>query len=163
MIFGSHRIVKERRGNTGSSPALPGYKGEFVRLLYAIIFVQFVVIAIILAGLSNEYLSNAYMRAWIGANLPFLGILLHGEVDALFIGAALGATGLLIQRRVQAAKPQEDARRAVKPAASGYASTSLVQNRTFQSDPIPDHASPSSVNPQELPQDIREELEKVDS
>jgi hypothetical protein len=134
-------MVKESPGNTGSPPTLPSYKEGFVRLLYGIIVAEFVVITILLFGFSNEYLNNAYQQTWIRANLPLLGILLHGEVDALFVGAALGATVLLIQRRVQAAKSQEDARRGVKPATSTYKPTSLVQNLTLQSDPIPDHAS----------------------
>lgn len=87
---------------------LPDYKEEFVRLLYAIIVGEFVVITILLFGFSNEYLSNAYMQTWIGANLPFLGILLHGEVDALFIGVAIGAIVILVQRRVRKAKSQEN-------------------------------------------------------
>jgi hypothetical protein len=147
-----------------SQATLPGYKEEFVRLLYAIIVTEFVVITILLFGFSNEYLSNAYMRTWISANLPFLGILLHGEVDALFIGVALGAMVLLIQRRVQAAKTREDPRRSVNPVALGYKPTSLVQNRTPQSDTSPDQVSLSRVKPRnETPKDDGKELKKTDS
>jgi len=124
---------------------------------------EFVVITILLFGFSNEYLSNAYMRTWISANLPLLGILLHGEVDALFIGVALGAMVLLIQRRVQAAKSQDDPRRGVKPAALGHSSTSLAQNRTLQSDPVSD-PSPARARAQDgLPQENNKELKKKNS
>ncbi|SRR5712692_8756531 len=144
-------MVKESRGNMGSRPTLPSYKENFVRLLYAIIFVEFIVISVLLFGFSNEYLNNAYMRTWITANLPVLGVLLHGEVDALFIGAAIGAMVLLIQRRVQAAKSQEDTRRSVKPATPSYTPTPVVQNLTLQSNPIPNHASPSRTQAREEP------------
>jgi hypothetical protein len=148
----------------GFTSTLPGYKEEFVRLLYAVIVTEFVVITILLFGFSNEYLSNAYMRTWISANLPLLGLLLHGEVDALFIGVAVGAMVLLIQRRAQAAKSQEDPRRGVKPAATGYTPTSSVQNRTLQNDRIPDDASPSRARPQDgPPQDSNKELKKKNS
>jgi hypothetical protein len=122
--FGPHCIVKESLGNMYAPLTLPGYREEFVRLLYAIIVVEFVVIAILLFGFSNEYLSNAYLRDWIGANQPFLGILLHGEVDSLFIGVALGALLVLVQRRVRAAKSQEDLRPSINPSVPDYTSTS---------------------------------------
>jgi hypothetical protein len=143
---------------------LPSYKEEFVRFLYGIIVVEFAVITILLFGFSKEYLSNAYMQDWIAANLPFLGILLHGEVDALFIGVALGTIVLLIQRRVQMAKSQDDTRRGVKPAIPSYTSTPTIQTRTLQSDPIPDHTSVSRVRPHEEPsQDESKSLKKKDS
>lgn len=143
---------------------MPGYKEDFVRLLYAIIVMEFVVITILLFGFSNEYLNNAYMQTWIRANLPLLGILLHGEVDALFIGVALGAMALLIQRRVRTAKSQEDPRRGVKPPAPGYTPTSLIQNRTVQSDAIPNHGSLSRASLlEERSEDVSKELEKTDS
>ena len=143
---------------------MPSYKESFVRLLYTIIVLEFAVITILLFGFSNEYLNNAYQQTWIRANLPLLGLLLHGEVDALFIGAALGATVLLIQRRVQTAKSQEDTRRGLKPAALGHTPTSLIQNRTVQSDAIPNHASPSRASIlEERPEDVSKELEKTDS
>jgi hypothetical protein len=123
-------MVKESAGNTGSPPTLPSYKESFVRLLYTIIVLEFAVITILLFGFSNEYLNNAYQQTWIRANLPLLGLLLHGEVDALFIGAAIGAMVLLIQRRVQVAKSQEDTRRGVKP--------SDVQLHADPGDPKPD-------------------------
>src|SRR5712664_4175002 len=144
-------MVKESPGNTGSPPTLPSYKESFVRLLYSIIVLEFVVITILLFGFSNDYLNNAYQQTWIRANLPLLGVLLHGEVDALFIGAALGATVLLIQRRVQAAKSQEDTRRGVKPATPSRTSTPVFQNLALQSDPLPDQAYLSRAQSREEP------------
>jgi hypothetical protein len=71
---------------------------SFIHVLYAIILVQFVAIAVLLGGFSNEYLANVYFRAWVNSNYPLLGSLLQGQVDALLVGMALGATVLLIQR-----------------------------------------------------------------
>ena len=117
-------------------------------------------ITILLFGFSNEYLSNAYMRTWISANLPLLGILLHGEVDALFIGVALGAMVILIQRRSRAAKSQEDSRPGVRSTALGDSSTSLAQELTLQSDPISD-TSPTRARAQDRPpQDNNREEKK---
>ena len=77
---------------------MPEYREGFVRLLYSMILGQFVVIAILLAGFSSEYLSNVYFRIWVGNNFPQLGLLLTGQADALMIGMALSGTLLLIQR-----------------------------------------------------------------
>ena len=79
---------------------MPGYAQSFVRVLYMIIIVQFAIITILLGALSNEYLSNSYMQAWISTNVPLLGVFLHGELDALLIGLAIGAIFLVIQRRM---------------------------------------------------------------
>lgn len=141
---------------------MPSYKEGFVRLLYAIIVVEFVVITVLLFGFSNEYLSNAYMRTWINANLPVLGILLHGEVDALFIGVAIGAMVILVQRRVREAKSHESMRAGVKVPGPGHTSTSLVQDSPVQSDQIREQASPSRSEPNPTPhEDDRRELKKT--
>lgn len=79
---------------------MPGYAQNFVRALYLIIVVQFAIITILLGALSNEYLSNSYMQAWISTHVPLLGIFLHGELDALLIGLAIGAIFLVLQRRM---------------------------------------------------------------
>ena len=78
---------------------MPGYARSFVRLLYLIIVVQFTIITVLLGALSNEYLSNSYMQAWISTHVPLVGVFLHGELDALLIGLAIGAIFLVIQRR----------------------------------------------------------------
>ena|SRR2546426_10576961 len=77
---------------------MQSYREGFVHVLYAIILAQFVVIAVLMAGFSNEYLSNIFFRSWIDGNYPWLGTLLQGRVDALLVGMTLGATILLIQR-----------------------------------------------------------------
>src|SRR2546428_12256925 len=76
---------------------MPGYPERFVKLLYGIILAQFIVIAILLAGFSAEYLSNTYFRIWVDSNFPQFGLLLTGQVDSLLIGLALGGTILPIQ------------------------------------------------------------------
>src|SRR6266699_918568 len=77
---------------------MPGYPERFVKLLYGIILAQFIVIATLLAGFSNEYLSNVYFRIWVDNNFPQISMLLTGQIDALLIGMALGGTILLIHR-----------------------------------------------------------------
>src|SRR5437667_10419204 len=77
---------------------MPGYPERFVKLLYGIILAQFIVIAILLAGFSSEYLSNVYFRIWVDSNFPQLGLLLTGQVDALLIGMGISGTILMIQR-----------------------------------------------------------------
>jgi len=87
---------------------MPAYRDGFVHLLYAIILVQFVAVAVLLGGFTNEYLQNVYFRAWVESSYPWLGSLLQGQVDALLIGMALGATVLLIQRvRAESTIPDE--------------------------------------------------------
>lgn len=77
---------------------MPVYRERFVKLLYVIILGQFVAIAILLAGFSSEYLSNAYFRIWLDNTFPQAGLLLTGQFDALIIGMAVGITILLIQQ-----------------------------------------------------------------
>lgn len=77
---------------------MPSYREGFVRLLYAVILAQFVVIAILLGGFTSEYLSNVYFRIWLDNNFPQLGFLLTGQFDALIIGMAVGITILLIRQ-----------------------------------------------------------------
>ncbi len=144
---------------------MPSYRESFVRLLYAIIVAQFAVIAILLGGLSSEYLSNTYYQAWVAQNAPLLGFLLHGEVDALFIGIALGGTILLVQRRMGGAKTESLAGPAsVKPSPSTYIPVQPLQSQTVQDPPVPNHSTLSRKKdpPQERPEDILAELEKED-
>jgi hypothetical protein len=86
---------------------MDSYRERFARLLYGIILSQFIVIAILLGGFSNEYLSNAYFRIWLDNNFPRLGLLLTGQVDALLIGMAAGGTILLIQRMKNEANAEQ--------------------------------------------------------
>jgi hypothetical protein len=77
---------------------------RFHWLLYTIILAQFILIVALLGAFSTEYLSNAYMQTWARQNAPGLEIVLNGNVDVLLIGAAVGLTFLLIQKRREASR-----------------------------------------------------------
>jgi hypothetical protein len=77
---------------------------RFHWILYTIILAQFILIAVLLGAFSTEYLSNAYMQTWVRQNAPGLEIVLNGNVDVLLIGAAVGLTFLLIQKRREASR-----------------------------------------------------------
>jgi len=144
---------------------MPSYRENFVRLLYTIILAQFAVIAILLGGLSNDYLSNAYQQAWVAKNAPLLAFLLHGEIDALFIGVALGGTILLIQRRMGGGKTEQAiGPTSIKPSAPTYIPAPPVQAQTLQ-DPLVPNSAPQSRKKdptQEKPEDILAEIERHD-
>ena|SRR2546422_1657582 len=133
---------------------MPGYREPFVRLLYGIILAQFTVIAILLGGFSNEYLSNVYFRIWVDNNFPQLGLLLTGQVDALLIGIALGGTILLIQRMKNEARID----------AATTATLNQLPSFTQTSELLPNHATPSrkSEGVKETPEQVLGELEKHD-
>jgi hypothetical protein len=61
-------------------------------------FVQFVVIALLLAVVSAEYLSNAFMQEWIQKNAWPIGFLLNGYLAATLVGFAIGGGFLVFQR-----------------------------------------------------------------
>src|SRR5947208_6888755 len=109
---------------------MPGYPERFVTLRYGIILAQFIVIAILLAGFSADYLSNIYFRIGVDSNFPQLGLLLTGQVDALLIGMALGGTILLIQR------VKNEASIAERTTATLGRPSSLAES----SDLLPNHA-----------------------
>jgi hypothetical protein len=115
-----------------------------VRLLYLIVVAQFAIIALLLGGLSNEYLSNAYMQAWITSHTPFLSLLLHGEVDSLLFGVAIGATFLLIQSKIRDAKIVTETRVSTSPATPSHLPAHAVQKRALQHDASPDPNPASS-------------------
>src|SRR2546427_13207769 len=133
---------------------MPGYPVRFVKLLYAIILAQFIVIAILLAGSSSEYLSNVYFRIWVDSNFPQLGLLLTGQVDALLIGMALGGTILLIQGG------KNEASIAERTAATLGRPSSLAQI----SDLLPNHATRTTIVEvaRETPNQVLAELNKHD-
>ncbi len=119
--------------------------------LYLLISVQFVVIALLLESLSNEYLSNAYMRTWIAENAPLLGILLHGEVGGLSTGVAMGVTIILIAQILTETKAEPAT---IKPERPPYPTLLPRPGQESQlpwPDPLPDK-----------PEDIMAELEKQD-
>src|SRR5207245_8685713 len=113
----------------------PAYPVRIVKLLYVVILAQFIVIAILLAGFSSEYLSNVYFRIWVDSNFPQLGLLLTGQVDALLIGMALGGTILLIQR------VKNEASIAGRTTATLGRPSSLAQS----SDLLPHHAPRTAI------------------
>jgi hypothetical protein len=128
-------------------------RDSLIHVLYAIILVQFVAIAILLGGFSNEYLANVYFRAWVNTNYPLLGSLLQGQVDALLVGMALGATVLLIQRF----RAEERFRHETGPTLNGPPVQTAIQ------DPLEHSASTSVGSDEEMPKDILAELERIDS
>ena len=121
----------------------------FVHLLYAVILLQFGVIAVLLGGFSSEYLSNVYFRMWINSAYPWAGLLLGGQLDALLAGVAAGATLLLV----------EIFRHEVK--LDHVVSVPIEQGRTLNR-----HVSPQSVSLMtdnrslESPSEVLAELEK---
>ena len=133
---------------------MPGYPERFVKLLYGTIMAQFIVIATLLAGFSNEYLSNIYFRIWVDGNFPQLGLLLTGQADALLIGMALGGTILLIQR------VKNEASIAERTTATLGRPSSLAQS----SDLLPNHATRTTIVEvaRETPEQVLGELDKHD-
>ena len=133
---------------------MTSYREEFVRLLYGIILAQFIVIAILLAGFSSEYLSSIYFRICVDTNLPQLGLLLTGQVDALLVGMALGATILLIQQMKNGARMNEGTAAILAQAGS------LTQTP----ERLPNRAAPTrkSEVATETPEQVLGELEKQD-
>ncbi len=146
--------------------ALAGSRENFLRFLYTIILVQFAVIAILLGGLSTEYLSNTNMQAWIATNAPLLGFLLHGEVDALLIGVALGGTVLLIRRRTGPLDDElSDGPVRANPPSPNYIPLPPVQMKTIRDSQAPNQGRPLRKKdpPRERPEDILAELEKQET
>src|SRR5207247_9504355 len=124
---------------------MQSYREGFVHVLYAIILVQFVVIAVLVSGFSNEYISNIFFRAWINGNYPWLGTLLQGQVDALLVGMTLGATILLIQRVQNENRMRSGDRSAAEPIGfrSPEESPTGPEGRVMTSKPSgagPEHA-----------------------
>ena len=133
---------------------MPGYREGFVRLLYGIVLAQFVVIAVLLGGLSTTYLSNDYFRIWVDNSFPGLGLLLTGQADTLLIGMALGGTFLLIQRMRRGARVDE------KPITTPDKSSSPFSTGEL----LPNHATHvrEIETTKETPEQVLGELEKQD-
>jgi hypothetical protein len=125
----------------------------FVQLLYAIILLQFGVIAVLLGGFSSEYLSNVYFRIWINSSYPWLGPLLGGQIDALLVGVAAGATFLLVQRFRHEMKL---GRVVSKPGESGQ-----IQNRL--EDPATGPSIETNNGSLDSPNEVLAELERQDT
>ena len=132
---------------------MPAYREGFIHLLYAIILAQFVIIAILLGGFSNQYLADDYFRAWVNSNYSWLGLFLQGQVDALLVGMALAATVLIIQHM----RREEELRSVIRPPLS----EELVSSEASQPSSIPNAASIEESR-REQPGDVLAELEKSD-
>jgi hypothetical protein len=63
-----------------------------------IAFAQFVIIVLLLSGVSAEYQSNRYMQEWIAQNAWPVGYLLNGYLASTLVGVAIGGGFLLLQR-----------------------------------------------------------------
>jgi cytochrome bd-type quinol oxidase subunit 2 len=63
-----------------------------------IAFAQFVIIVLLLSGVSAEYQSNRYMQDWISQNAWPVGYLLNGYLASTLVGVAIGGAFLLLQR-----------------------------------------------------------------
>ncbi|TMI23797.1 hypothetical protein E6H30_07740 [Candidatus Bathyarchaeota archaeon] len=63
-----------------------------------IAFAQFVIIVLLLSGVSAEYQSNMYMQEWIAQNAWPVGYLLNGYLASTLVGVAIGGGFLLLQR-----------------------------------------------------------------
>ena len=74
--------------------------------MYLIILVQFIVIAFLLAIISNEYLSNYWMQVWISGKAPMLAFLINGQLDSLLIGVAAAGTLLFVNGAIAQTETQ---------------------------------------------------------
>jgi hypothetical protein len=130
-------------------------QGSF-RLLYVVILGQFVIIAVLLGALSNEYLWNDYYRGWIGSNYPWLGFLLQGQLDALLIGIALGATALLVMTI------RDD--RQVEPKVESQSKTTVATSRPeWRASPYETDDRISDRSTHDVREDVMIELEREDA
>jgi hypothetical protein len=111
---------------------MPGDRERFVRLLYAIILAQFIVIAILLGGFSATYLSNDYFRIWVNNNFPGASLLLTGQADTLLIGMALGGTFLLIEQMRRGAGVDEKPVTTPDKPLSPFETGELLPNHATQ-------------------------------
>jgi len=74
--------------------------------MYLIILVQFIVIAFLLAIISNEYLSNYWMQVWIAGKAPMLAFLINGQLDSLLIGVSAAGTLLFVNGAIAQTKTE---------------------------------------------------------
>jgi cytochrome bd-type quinol oxidase subunit 2 len=73
-------------------------KTQRVDTTLLIAFAQFVVIVLLLSGVSAEYQSNTNMQDWIFQNAWPVGYLLNGYFASTLVGVAIGGGVLLVQR-----------------------------------------------------------------
>ena len=77
-----------------------------LRAMCLIILVQFMVIAFLLAMISNEYLSNYWMQVWISGKAPMLAFLINGQLDSLLVGIAAAGTVLFLKDTMSQSKTE---------------------------------------------------------
>jgi len=73
-------------------------KTQRVDTTLLIAFAQFVIIVLLLSGVSAEYQSNKNMQDWISQNAWPVGYLLNGYLASTLAGVAIGGGVLLLQR-----------------------------------------------------------------
>jgi len=84
-----------------------------LRTMYLIILVQFIVIAFLLAIISNEYLSNYWMQVWISGKAPMLAFLINGQLDSLLIGVAAAGTLLFVNGAIAQTQTQLETKKPI--------------------------------------------------
>ncbi len=72
--------------------------------MYLLILIQLIIIAFLLAIISNEYLNNYWMQVWISGNAPILSFLINGQLDALLVGVAAAGTVLFLNHALAESK-----------------------------------------------------------
>jgi hypothetical protein len=69
-----------------------------VDLTLLVAFGQFVIIVLLLSGISAEYQSNPNMQTWIAQNAWPIGYLLNGYLASTLVGVTIGGAVLLLQK-----------------------------------------------------------------
>src|SRR5713101_4592165 len=82
-----------------------------LRSMYLIILVQLIIIAFLLAIISNEYLNNYWMQVWIAGKAPILAFLINGQLDSLLIGVAAAGTVLFLNNALAESKSEPQPRK----------------------------------------------------
>jgi len=82
-----------------------------LRSMYLIILVQLIIIAFLLAIISNEYLNNYWMQVWIAGKAPILAFLINGQLDSLLIGVAAAGTVLFLNNALAESKSEPQLRK----------------------------------------------------
>lgn len=73
-------------------------RARAVDITLLVAFAQFVIIVLLLAGISAEYQSNPNMQMWISQNAWPIGYLLNGYLSSTLVGIAIGGAVLLLQK-----------------------------------------------------------------
>ena len=73
-------------------------RARTIDITLLVAFAQFVIIVLLLAGISAEYQSNSNMQMWISQNAWPVGYLLNGYLSSTLVGIAIGGAVLLLQK-----------------------------------------------------------------